>query len=252
MCNIKVFRYTVCEHSLADKIRCPQNLSRPKEKCDRNTYYSTYHGLCPHCSVPPTTSKAAAPATKPDGKPSESYTSNEETDDLTDLPSSRRGKAMASIRRMVGSVRRHAALRRKNSDLEYNGKQVEDPMDDDGYVGAAAPRSSEQLAEEYRSILDEHPNLQKTSFEDRRSPSKKTVDVETATTWSGVIASAIGQDTESGLLKEFGGAQIGESHEDRVMDRKRGMGKLMDVERGLKEYDERLVRLREGYKGYDR
>jgi hypothetical protein len=245
MCNIKVFRYTVCEHSLADKIRCPQNLSRPKEKCDRNTYYSTHHGLCPHCSAPPTTSKAAAPATKPDRKPSESYTSHEETDDLADLPSSRRGKAMVSIRRMVGSVRRHA-LRRKNSDLEY-GKQIEDPMDD-GYVGGPAPRSSEQLAEEYRSILDEHPNLQKTSFEDRRSPSKKMVDVETATTWSGVIASAIGQDTESGLLQGFGGAQIGESLEDRVMDRKWGIGKPMDVERGLKEYDER--RLREGYKGY--
>jgi hypothetical protein len=57
------------------------------------------------------------------------------------------------------------------------------------------PLSSEQQAEEYRSLLDEHPSLQETNSEPPHCPAMKSPDIETSTTWSGLMMRAIGSET---------------------------------------------------------
>jgi hypothetical protein len=94
---------------------------------------------------------------------------------------------MESITRIARAVRKKT-LYRKASELGRVTRAGK--AEEDGAVRIQP--SSEQLAEEYRSELDEHPSLRDVSFEARGSTPVRCRDAETGTTWSGLMAGAMG------------------------------------------------------------
>ena len=134
-----------------------------------------------------------------------------EASDIKDALSAQGKKTMGSFKRLVLSVSKstlnlnrkssedklkHSISRRNLSGTSSDSKPVmRPPMSYLQTVEIASPAvrmTSEQLADEYKSLLDIHPALQETDSRPPHSLSMPTRDIETATTWSGLITKAMG------------------------------------------------------------
>jgi hypothetical protein len=118
----------------------------------------------------------------------------EETRDLTDVLNTKDKSAKSGgIKKLVRKVSRWK-LSRKNNEMELDKHIiVNSPETGGGAAAMALLSSSEQLADEYRSLLGEHPQLEETGAERPFSSAIPSRYLETtATTWSGLVAKAIG------------------------------------------------------------
>ena len=166
-----------------------------------------HHGACPK-SI-----RFATAPTTPTIHTSEQrlgkYLPNEETGDIKNVLRTQGKKTIGSFKRLVRSVSQ-IGLNRKSSEekLERNvskkalfrtssekklvKRQPSRHLETVDVAPPAVVMTSEQLAEQYRSLLDVHPSLQDTDSEPPLSPSLLSLDIETSTTWSRLISTALG------------------------------------------------------------
>lgn len=182
---------------------CDPELSRLAGRCLDNTYDEMHHGACPKSSRMVAT--GAKTETYPDQRRSEGSSSKKETDDLTKVLSTQGKRTIGNIKKLVRSVTKKT-LSRKNSKAEL--VKCQSGNTSERGECASAPISSEQLAEEYQSLLGEHPSLQDTDSEYCPSPVIRSPDIETSTTWSGLMGRAMGQVREERWSRGLGGERI--------------------------------------------
>jgi hypothetical protein len=209
MCVI-VVHYTLCKHRTKSKIPCDPSMARRVGYCLHNSYNEMHHGTCPKCSHY-TTAPALPEICHLSQMPSAGLPLKRETSDIKDAPSAQGKKRMGSFKRLVLSVSKstlnlnrkssedklkHSVSRRNLSGTSSDGKPVvRPPMSYLQTIEIASPgvqMTSEQLADEYKSLLDIHPALQETDSRLPHNLSIPTLDIETATTWSGLITRAMG------------------------------------------------------------
>lgn len=175
----------MCRHTARQRIPCDPELSRLAGHCLNNTYNEMRLGACPKCSGIATASSKTR--TYPDRRRGEGSSTKEAAGHLISMLNSQGKRTMGSIKELLRSVSKRT-LSRKNSKVERVKQVAHSPESADAVT---IPWSSEQLAEEYRSLLGEHPSLQETDSEPPPSPATSR-DIETCTTWSGLMARATG------------------------------------------------------------
>jgi hypothetical protein len=194
MCTTKVLNYTLCTHSTREIIPCYKPSCQWKDLGEDNVYNVMHHRACPKCSG--ITFATTKTDTSSDLTQAPGPSSTQGADDLVDLPSSRGTSRMSSIKRLMRAVSTKTQFR-KSSYLEgtRRGPAVPVPVPMEQPVELS---QSEQLAEEYRSLLDVHPLLRESSFEALCSRTTPWPDIETGTTWSGLMSGAMGAGVRKG------------------------------------------------------
>jgi hypothetical protein len=186
MCGTRGVNYTMCEHITKHMIPCDPELSKLGGRCMNSTYNEMHLGACPKCSGIATATPRTG--TYLDRRLSQGP-SPKETSDLTVVLNTQGKRTVGSIKKLVRSVSKKTILSRKNSKAKRVKQVGHSPGKTDTVM---VPLSSEQQAEEYRSLLDEHPSLQETNSEPPHCPAMKSPDIETSTTWSGLMMRAMG------------------------------------------------------------
>lgn len=210
----------MCKHTTMEKIPCDPELSQLAGGCLNNTLNEMRHGACPKCSG------AAATAVKPktyiDRQENERPSSSKaETDDLMKALSAQGKRTMGNIKKLVKSVSKKT-ISNKSSEAAAG---VEIPSESEGAPerdeGKSKPMTSEQWAQEYRNLIGKHP-LEEDSEEEepeyQSSPvavqshsgyqpspvAAQSPDVETGTTWSGLMRAGEGVEGEMSWVGKDG------------------------------------------------
>ena len=125
--------------------------------------------------------------------------SKEETNDLTDVLSTQAKSTKSGFKKLVRNVSSWN-LSGKKSEAELDKHIVNSP--ESGGAASTTLLSSEQLADEYRSLLGEHPLQQETSPDLPYGYARQPPYSETATTWSGLVTRAMGMAGADGRGRE--------------------------------------------------
>lgn len=227
MCGI-VVHYAMCRHTTKQKIPCDPKVIRSVSSSLHNTYNEMHHGTCPKC-IHYITTPDTPTIHNPDQKLSDGLP-RKETGDIKDALLTQGKKTMGSFKRLVRSVSQRAlngksseekltrsvgkkTLFRTGSRGKLVKRQPESFPETVEVASAAEVMTSEQLAEQYRSLLDVHPSLQDADPGSPPSPSLLSLDIETSTTWSRLISAALGTAGSEAWRKGwFAGPEMSEKN----------------------------------------